>query len=140
MESVVVHKYAVHIECEEDCHSTEFEQLDDLVEFTRDQLNRAGIHPSCAKMLQVPDVAMQPVHDQGAWVLVNVAEKTIQSGCIYAVGYRDTFLIRRVFKVQEGSLMLHADNPDYEPRDQYLPHEEAFGHFWIIGKVHVLCD
>nr|WP_319566242.1 S24 family peptidase [uncultured Rhodoferax sp.] len=138
MEFASIKEYRVLVESSDTEHSIEFEEIEgtEPVPYPIDWLNREGIHPARAKRIRMPDSSMAPLIPKGDVVLVNTADIAIQSGKIYAFGFMNDFLIKRIFKDRDGALILHSDNPAHEPRDEFMAYQSVFDHLCVIGRVH----
>lgn len=137
MEFLGIKEYRVLVEASDDEHSIEFEEIEGSapVAYPIDWLNKEGIHPARAKRIRMPDSSMAPLIPEGDAVLVNTADIVIQSGKIYAFGFMNDFLIKRIFKDREGAIILRSDNPEHEPRDEFMAYQCVFDHLCVIGRV-----
>ena len=79
--------------------------------------------------------SMEPELKDGDTVLIDMAQKEILAGAIYAVGLDDTIMVKRLEK-RPDKLVLFSDNKDYPPI--YFEGEEI-NNVHIIGKVIWIC-
>lgn len=96
---------------------------------------KEGIKPENARRFKVHGDSMEPFLFDGDTVLVNLAERDILNGKVYAIRYGDELRIKRVYKKIDGGLVLHSDNPAHLPRDEDVPPAIVQEHIGIIGRV-----
>ena len=98
--------------------------------FKEEWLARKG-SPGSMVLMDVFGNSMEPEIREGDMVLVDQARLDIQPGAIYAVGYEDTVMVKRLERTPQG-VSLHSDNPDYSPIT--IVGDELHS-FRIIGKI-----
>lgn len=79
--------------------------------------------------------SMEPELKNGDTVLIDLVQKAILGGAIYAVGLDDTIMVKRLEK-RPDKLVLLSDNKEYSPI--YFEGEEI-NNVHIIGKVIWIC-
>ena len=102
--------------------------------FQSEWLKRKG-QVSEMVLMDVSGNSMEPELKNGDTVLIDVSQKDILAGLLYAVGIDDTIMVKRVEK-HPGKLVLRSDNQEYSPiviEDKYMNGVR------IIGKVVWVC-
>lgn len=69
---------------------------------------------SLATML-APGTAMEPTIKRRALLIIDLSAKRIVDGEIFVFDFTGDLVVRRIQREVDGSLMLRADNPIYEP-------------------------
>ena len=103
--------------------------------YRRSWFVQEGINPEQARCFKVHGESMEPFLYDGDTVLVNLAERDIINGKVYAIRYGDELRIKRVYRKIDGGLVLHSDNPAFLPRDEDVPPAIVQEHIGIIGRV-----
>lgn len=103
--------------------------------YRRDWFIKEGINPEHARCFKVHGESMESFLFDGDSVLVNLAEKEIVNGKVYALRYGEELRIKRVYKKLDGGLILHSDNPNYRPIDEDISASSAAESISIIGRV-----
>lgn len=103
--------------------------------YRRSWFVQEGINPEQARCFKVHGESMEPFLFDGDTVLVNLAERDIINGKVYAIRYGDELRIKRVYRKIDGGLVLHSDNPAFLPRDEDVPPAIVQEHIGIIGRV-----
>lgn len=103
--------------------------------YRRSWFVQEGINPENARCCKVHGDSMEPFLFDGDTVLVNLAEKSIVNGKVYAIRYGEELRIKRVYKKLDGGLVLHSDNPLFLPRDEDVPASVVQEHISVIGRV-----
>lgn len=102
--------------------------------FAQAWLARKGT-PSAMVLMDVVGDSMEPEIRDGDTVLVDRSAETLRFGHIYAVGFEDAVLVKRVLRTPEG-LALVSDNPAYGP---IRIRGDEVEQFRVIGRVVWLC-
>ena len=84
--------------------------------FRRSWLDRHGIEASQCAILRAGDGEMAPTVNDGATILVNLAQRRRRSGRLFAVRTDDGLVVRRAGKDSAGRWQLISDHPDRVPR------------------------
>ena len=118
-------------------HNPTFDELTTSVPATYrlEWFQRERINPAHCKRFKVDGDSMQRTLFNKDTVLVNLGEKIIVDGRVYAIRYGEELRIKRLYKRLDGGLILHSDNPDHHPRDEELSPEVVVEHISIIGRV-----
>lgn len=94
-------------------------------------IRKNGFHEYCY-LIEVFGNSMEPLIQDGAYVVVDPYQTDYIEGKIYVIRYRDEVYIKRVILKPEAKLMiLKSINPDYE--DIYIPTEQS-EQVKIIGR------
>jgi len=88
------------------------DEPDGFYAFRLDFLNRLGLKAKPVLFGVIGD-SMDPTLKHGDTVLVDEADKEIQSGLLYGVGVGEELHIKRVFKQPDGTILLKSDNPSF---------------------------
>lgn len=98
--------------------------------FREDWLARKG----AAGQMVLMDVfgnSMEPEIREGDMVLVDQSQKDVLAGSIYAVGFEDTVMVKRVEHKPDGIHLL-SDNPEYSP---IALRGDELDSFRVIGRI-----
>ena len=94
-------------------------------------IRKNGFHEHCY-LIEVAGNSMEPLIQDGAYVVVDPYQTDYIEGKIYVIKYEDEIYIKRVILKSDANLMiLKSINPDYE--DIYITGEEA-EQIKIIGR------
>lgn len=94
---------------------------------------REHINPDRVRRFRVHGDSQEPFLFHRDTVLVNLDEREIIDGKLYAIRYGDDLRIKFLYKRLDGTLILRSRNPDY-PDEEITP-ELANQHISIIGRV-----
>ena len=89
----------------------EHEEIDNSHAFTRAWLQRKRLNPKNCRIITVDGDSMAPELRNGYVVLIDTADRDVRSGKIYALTYDGETLIKRLFRLPDGSLEIRSDNP-----------------------------
>lgn len=98
--------------------------------FREDWLARKG-KPGSMVLMDVFGNSMEPEIREGDMVLVDQSQRDIYAGSIYAVGFEDAVMVKRLER-KPGEMVLHSDNPDYSPVTIRGDELETFR---VIGRI-----
>jgi len=98
--------------------------------FRRDWLLQRG-NPKDMRLAKVVGDSMEPTLKEGDLVLVDLSQKEIIQGQIYAVRLFNGLLIKRLQRLDQNRVRLISDNPVHPPEERNL----ESGEFEIIGRV-----
>jgi len=104
--------------------------------FRIDWLKKNGWDPEHLCIVEASGNSMEPRIAHGDVLLINMSDKIIQSGEIYALAFpSDGVRAKRLFWMADGRLRISSDNPDKSRYpDEFYSQEEA-SHLTIIGKI-----
>lgn len=98
--------------------------------FSKATLRRAGADPACTIAFPVHGHSMEPVIPEGTTVTVDLANKRIIDGAIYAIDHGDLLRVKQLFRLPNKKLSIRS----YNKID--FPDEEADqDNVEIIGRV-----
>ena len=86
---------------------------------------------SLAAML-APGTAMEPTIKRRALLIIDLSATRIVDGEIFAFDFAGDLVVRRIQREVDGSLMLRADNPIYEPMKLSPPEAQSAK---VLGRV-----
>ncbi|EOC0442470.1 XRE family transcriptional regulator [Cronobacter sakazakii] len=101
----------------------------------RDELRRAGVSASSARIVNILGSSLYPVLTNGDKVAVDLSQTSpIRDGDLYAL--RDGVLLRVKILINrpDGGLILRSFNKDEYP-DEVLTYEEKLARIHVIGRV-----
>lgn len=98
--------------------------------FRRDWLLQRG-NPKDMRLAKVMGDSMEPTLKEGDLVLVDLSQKEIIQGQIYAVRLFNGLLIKRLQRLDQNRVRLISDNQVHPPEERSLDS----GEFEIIGRV-----
>lgn len=91
-----------------------------------------GSKPANCKLVMVRGDSMEPFLFNRDMVMVDVSKTAIRDGVVYAVLFEDEPLVKQIFKLAGGALMLHSYNSKYPDRQVTV---EDMERLQIIGEV-----
>lgn len=109
-------------------------EIGELYSFRKDWLNKKG-QPKDMILMDIFGNSMEPELKDGDTVLIDQSQKTILAGAIYAVGFDDTIVVKRLEK-RPNELVLISENERY-PIMRFK--DEEMNSVRIIGKVIWVC-
>jgi phage repressor protein C with HTH and peptisase S24 domain len=95
--------------------SWEHEEIDSAHAFRRDWMRRKGLAAKDCRILGVTGDSMAPYLQDGDVVLVNMADRTIRNGEVYAIAVDEELRVKRLTKRADGALEVRSDksSPQY---------------------------
>jgi phage repressor protein C with HTH and peptisase S24 domain len=102
--------------------------------FQSEWLKRKG-QVSEMVLMDISGNSMEPELKNGDTVLIDISQKDILAGLLYAIGIDDTIMVKRIEK-HPGKLVLRSDNMDYSP---IIIEDKDMNSVRIIGKVVWVC-
>lgn len=105
--------------------------------FRKDFLRTVGIQAENAVMMDVIGPSMEPLIMDGDTILVNEKDTELRDGSIFAVGYEDELLVKRLHKIP-GGWALHSENPSYkdvEIKGEEVASLRVYGRVRWFGRV-----
>lgn len=110
----------------------EAEEIDNSHSFRREYMERRGLNPNRCKLFTVKGESMLPTLTDGALVLVNLADREVVSGLVYALIVGDGLRVKRLFRRPDGVIEMRSDNP---MQHMYPPEPIYDGNAAVIGRV-----
>jgi len=108
--------------------------VDDYAEsifFPRVILERIGVKPENARILEASGESMVPTIGDGDMMVVDVSSRHIAEGKVYAFSIGEEVFVKRLRRLGEKVLML-SDNRDLFPHEEPVPSDQSFV---IFGRV-----
>lgn len=109
----------------------DFEEIDSSHAFQREWMQRERLRPERCKLYDVRGESMAPTINDGDTVMINMADRDIRSGEVYALIAEDGLRIKRLHKRADGILEMRSDN---QLQNRY-PTEQVTDGVAIIGRV-----
>jgi phage repressor protein C with HTH and peptisase S24 domain len=109
-------------------------EIEEFYSFRKDWLGRKG-RPKDMVLMDIIGNSMEPALKDGDTVLIDQSQKAVLAGAIYAVGFADTIVVKRLEK-QPKELVLISENERY-PMMRFR--DEEMNSIRIIGKVIWIC-
>lgn len=91
------------------------------------------INPNNARRFKVTGDSQEPMLYDGDTVLVNLSERDVVDGKLYAIRYGNELRLKNLTRLIDGTLILRSRNPIY--KDEEVPASLAEEHITIIGRV-----
>lgn len=110
----------------------EAEEIDRSHGFRRDYMERRGLNPARCKLFTVKGESMLPTIANGALVLVNLADREIVTGQIYALITEDGLRVKRLYRRADGLVEMRSDNP---MQHLFPPEVITDGNAAVMGRV-----
>lgn len=107
------------------------EEIERSHAFRRDWMQGRGLNPSRCKLLEVRGDSMSPTLNGGDTVMINMADREIVSGEVYALVAEDGLRVKRLHR-RAGGVWMHSDNSD---QLRYPPELIQDHHAAVIGRV-----
>lgn len=108
----------------------EYEEEEDLVAFSDRWLRERHITPSAARMLTAKGDSMEPTIRTGDTLIIDTSIRMAVDSAIYVVVYGGLLLVKRLFMLFDGGVVLSSDNKAVYGRDEEIPASE-------IDQLHV---
>lgn len=109
-------------------------EIEEFYSFRKDWLGRKGRSKDMV-LMDIIGNSMEPELKDGDTVLIDQSQKTVLAGAIYAVGFADTIVVKRLEK-RPKELILISENERY-PIIRFR--DEEMNSIRIIGKVIWVC-
>lgn len=90
----------------------DFEEIDRSHAFRRDWMQRARLNPARCKLFEVRGDSMSPTLNDGDMVMINMADRDVLSGEVYALITDDGLRVKRLQRRTDGKIWMLSDNPD----------------------------
>jgi phage repressor protein C with HTH and peptisase S24 domain len=87
------------------------EVVDNSHAFRREWLKQKGLYKDQCRLITVKGDSMSPYLQDGDSVLVNMADRAIRSGEVYAIAVEEELRVKRLVKRSDGALEVRSDNP-----------------------------
>jgi phage repressor protein C with HTH and peptisase S24 domain len=110
------------------------EIIDNSHAFRRDWLKQKGLFKDQCRLIAVKGDSMSPYLQDGDIVLVNMADRVIKSGEVYAIAVEDELRVKRLVKRTDGALEVKSDNPSPQYPTEVLEGRQI-ERLNVIGRV-----
>jgi phage repressor protein C with HTH and peptisase S24 domain len=101
--------------------------------FRSDWLRKRKLSRENLRVVTVSGASMEPYLADGDVVMLNLAERTVADGEVYAMRYGDEVRVKRLYRRFDGGLIVRSDNRDAFPDEQLAAAD--LEHVEVIGKV-----
>lgn len=98
--------------------------------FSKSTLRRLNVQPENAVCVEVLGNSMEPVLPDGSTVGVDVGNKIIKDGKMYAIDYGDLLRVKVLYLMPKGKIRIRSYN-----QDEYDDEECDAAEITVIGKV-----
>lgn len=112
----------------------EHEEIDSSHAFRRDWMKRKGLSVRDCRIVGVQGDSMAPYLQNGDVVLVNMGDRAIKSGEVYAIAVDDELRVKRLVKRADGGLEVRSDNPSPQYPLEVID-AEKIDRLNVIGRV-----
>ncbi len=109
-------------------------EIEEYYSFRKDWLRKKG-QPKEMVLMSIFGNSMEPELKDGDTVLIDQSQKAVLSGAIYAVGFDDAIVVKRL-EQRSKELVLLSENERY-PIMRFK--DEEMSHVRILGKVIWVC-
>lgn len=109
------------------------EEDEEPATYRRSWFQKNGINPERVRRFRVSGDSMEPMLFAGDTILVNLDERNVVDGKLYAIRYGDELRVKYLSRRVDGTLLLRSVNPAY-PVEEISP-EMVEQHISIIGRV-----
>jgi phage repressor protein C with HTH and peptisase S24 domain len=125
-------RYNVEVSAGEGVLSTS-EQIVEFLAFSKDWL-KDTFHrgPDQLMLVQVRGDSMEPTLRDRDLVIVDIATRSITNGAIHVLAVGEELLVKRLERRLDGSVVVHSDNPRYQPETVRGPDLEDLR---LVGQV-----
>lgn len=106
------------------------EEIDKSHAFPHDWMQREGLESERCKLFEVTDRSMEPTINKGDLVMINMADREVMSGEIYALVGDDGVRAKRIFR-RGGQLWMMSDNQD---KRRFPDEPMTSEHAVVIGR------
>jgi phage repressor protein C with HTH and peptisase S24 domain len=100
--------------------------------FRREYLQQKGLKEANLMCLKATGDSMEPTITDGATLLVNQAENTVQDGKVFVIRFGSEIRVKRLYLRPDGGMTIQSDNPSF-PDVDVTP--DQMEHVAIIGRV-----
>ena len=110
----------------------DFEEIDNSHYFRADWMQKKGYKASRCKLYEVHGDSMWPTLSDGDLVMINMAEREVRTGEVYALVADDGLRIKRLNRLADGTIEMRSDNPQ---QHKYPPEPIRDENAAVIGRV-----
>lgn len=109
------------------------EDVAEMLAFSAAWLRERHISPRAARILTARGDSMEPTIRDGDLLIVDTAIEMAVDNGIYVLAYGGVLLVKRLFMLRNGGLVIASDNKDAARDEEIPPHEVPEVH--IAGRV-----
>ncbi len=120
------HGYGNLMVDEPESRSGDHMEISNTHAYRTEWLKKRGLKAESLRVVVATGYSMEPRISEGDLLLVDLADKTIQSGDVYVIAFPSEGLkAKRLFWMADGRLKISSDNPDKSkyPDEVYSPEE-----------------
>lgn len=137
-DTISVPEYHVSICCGGGAYEPTFEKVQNSLPafYRRSWCDAKGVDPKYLVRLKAVGDSMMPLINEGDFILIDTspsAKLYKYPNKIYAFFYEDLLMVKRIIRLEDGSIELTSDNPNYSPVK--LTVDEFSNRISIIGRV-----
>ncbi|WP_295454125.1 S24 family peptidase [uncultured Thiodictyon sp.] len=111
-----------------------FEPQTPPLAFDADWLSRIGLSVDNAAVIDAQGDSMAPLIHEGDVLLVNLGDRAVRDGQIFALRYARELRVRRLYRRYDGCLILRSENRERYP-DETVPRADQGIHVQVVGCV-----
>ena len=133
---VLIPRYEARISLGAGCHNGDHVEISKTHAFRKDWIKKNNWREEDLCVVEASGHSMEPQIRDGDMLLVNTADKEVQSGKVYVLLFPgEGIRAKRIHRMADGRIRVSSDNPDKAqyPDEYYSPGEAA--HLNIVGKV-----
>ncbi|MCG7948050.1 MAG: helix-turn-helix transcriptional regulator [Candidatus Thiodiazotropha taylori] len=127
-----VPRYDVHVSAGNGSVVYEAQEKERPQSFRLEYLQQKGLKEENLMCLTAAGDSMEPTITDGANLLVNRGETTVQDGKVYVIRFGSDIRVKRIYLRPDGGMTVHSDNPAF-PDVDVTP--DQMEHVAIIGRV-----
>jgi phage repressor protein C with HTH and peptisase S24 domain len=110
----------------------DFEEIDRSHSFRTDYMRSRNLRPERCKLYEVRGDSMSPTINDGDLVMINMADRDVASGRVYALVGEDGLRVKRLIRRADGVIEMRSDNP---LQHIYPPEAILNDNVAVIGRV-----
>lgn len=103
--------------------------------FRKDWLRRVASGPKDMVLMRVIGDSMAPTIQENDTVMVDTGRKQIREGCIYAIRFDHTIMIKRLSFRPGGKVQIISDNREYQPYEADIKDINIIGQVIFFSRV-----
>jgi phage repressor protein C with HTH and peptisase S24 domain len=129
---VFVPRYDVHVSAGNGSMVYEVNKHERPQSFRREYFQQKGLKETNLMCLKASGESMEPTITDGATLLVNKVENTIQDGKVFVIRFGGEIRVKRLYLRPDGGMTVRSDNPSF-PDVDITP--DQMEHVAILGRV-----
>lgn len=117
------------------CGTEIFEEEDGTpLAFSSAWIRKKGVRSRDLVIVNIQGDSMEPTISEGEVVLVDMADRQVRDGLVYALKYGNDCKVKRLNMRYDGALVIHSDNASKHPPET-VPKEDLETHIQVFGRV-----